>query len=97
MAIDQVDRRQNAPLLGERIKIVGRIRASRGNLDSALGGRSKIALAETLWPVLKRKIERAETRGTEQNIPIVSVLDQATDMARELPRRNVVIPLKERA
>lgn len=96
-AIDQVDRRRNVPPLGKRIEIVARIRASRGNLDSALGGRSKVALADALFPILKRKIERAETKGTERNISVVRVLDQATDMARELPRRNVVIPLKERA
>ena len=97
LAIDQVDRRPNAPPLGMRIEIVGRIRTSRGNLDKALGGTSKLVLAEALWPILKRKVEVAEKRGTERNISIVRVLDQATDMARELPRRNVVIPLKDRA
>jgi hypothetical protein len=94
-AINRVDRRRNAPSFKKRVEIVGRIRDSRGNLKDTLGGTSKVALAEALWPILKRKVERAEKRGTERNIAIVRVLDQATDMARG-PRRNVVIPLKER-
>lgn len=94
-AINQVDRRRNAPSFEKRIEIVGRLRASHGNLDNTLGGTSKVTLAEALWPILKRKIEIAEKRGTERNIAIVRVLDQAIDMAHG-PRRNVVIPLKER-
>jgi hypothetical protein len=95
-AINRADQRRNAPSFAKRVEIVSRIRASRGNLKDTLGGTSKLALAEALWPILKGKVERAET-GTERNIAIVRILDQATDVARELPRRNVVIPLKERA
>jgi hypothetical protein len=92
-AINEVDRRRNAPSLDERIEIVGCIRASRGKLKDTLGGTSKLALAEVLWPILKEKVECAESREAEEDIPIVRVLDQATDMARQ-PRQNVVIPLE---
>ena len=95
-AINKVDRRRNAPSLEKRIEIVGKIRARHGNLKDTLGGTSKLRLAEALWPILKGKVERAERRKTERNIAIVRVLDQATDLARELPQRNVVIPLKAR-
>lgn len=78
--------------LGQRIEIAGGIRRSRGSLDPLLGGGSKVELADALWPVLRRKVERAQGHGTEGRIPIVRVLDHATDMAHELPRRNVVIP-----
>lgn len=79
--------------LEKRIEIAGSIRASGGKLDPLLGRASKIDLAEVLWPVLRRKIKRAEGRGTERRIPIVRVLDHAIELAHDLPRSNVVIPL----
>jgi hypothetical protein len=75
---------------------VGNVRATRGNLDSVLGQASKVELADALWPVLERKVERARRLGTAERIPIVRIVNRAVDLARELPRRNVVIPLDAR-
>jgi hypothetical protein len=94
VAINEVDDRPKAPPLNQRIEIVARIRRERGNLDSTLKGQSKVGLAGALWPTLKAKIEHAEAEGHEQDIPIIRVLDQAANMAREFPRRNLVIPLR---
>ena len=80
--------------IDKRIEIAKSIRASRGSLEPLLGGASKVELAEALWPTLKRKIELAERRQTAHRIPIVRVVDRASALARELPRRNLVIPLR---
>lgn len=93
LATAQVDRRENLSLQ-KRIEMAGGIRASSGSLDPLLARASKIELADALWPVLRARIERAEGRGTERRIPIVRVLDRAIELAHELPRRNVVIPLQ---
>lgn len=94
-AIAQLDHRDRQPALRDRARQIGRVRSRRGNIASVMGGASKVALADELWPVLQRKIERAQQRKTETRIPIVRILDRATDLARELPRRNMVIPLYE--
>jgi hypothetical protein len=94
-AIDAVDTRKRQPSMARRVELVRDARDRRGRLDD-LGVGSKTDLAEELWPVLKRKVQLAERRGTVERIPIVRVLDRATDLAREFPRRNVVIPLRER-
>lgn len=93
MTIASIDRRARQPSLPERVRHIGTIRAQRGNLKTALGPSSKLDLADALWPTLEQKIRRAQARGTERRIPIVRVMDRATDLARELPRRNVVIPI----
>ena len=93
-AIARLDDRPRQPSLSERTSQVGRLRTSRGNINNLIGWTSKLDLADELWPVLERKIRRAEQSKTEGRIPIVRVLDRATDLARELPRRNVVIPLR---
>lgn len=67
--------------------------ARRGNIAQLLSWGSKRDLADELWPVLKRKVERAQARRAETRIPIVRVLDRATDLAHELPRGDVVIAL----
>ncbi|HTR75080.1 MAG TPA: hypothetical protein VMH33_07450 [Solirubrobacterales bacterium] len=95
VAINEVDDRPNAPSLNRRIEIVAHIRRERGNLDSTLKGRSKVALAGALWPILRAKIEVAEVDGRGLDIPIVRALEQGAKMAHEFPRRNLVIPLKE--
>lgn len=92
-AIARIDRRKRQPDLADRVEHVKRVRAANGNLKKVLGRTSKLELAEQLWPVLEAKIDRAVVRKTEERIPIVRVLDRATDLARELHRRNVVIPL----
>jgi hypothetical protein len=91
VATAKIDRRTNLSL-EKRVEMAESIRRSRGNLDPLLGSGSKVELADVLWPVLRRRVERAQGYGTERRIPIVRMLDHAIDMAHELPRRNVVIP-----
>lgn len=90
----KVDKR-DPPSIAQRIEVAGSIRASRGNLAPLLSGASKVELAKALMPVLQRKLERSQKHGTEERIPIVRVLDRAIELAHEMPRRNVVIPLKK--
>jgi hypothetical protein len=80
--------------VAQLVSHVRAVRDSGGNIASLLGRRSKIDLADTLWPALEGKIRAAEQRGTQARIPIVRVLDRATGLAREIPRRNIVIPLR---
>ncbi|MGO9888273.1 MAG: hypothetical protein ACLP0L_10260 [Solirubrobacteraceae bacterium] len=40
------------------------------------------------------KVKQAEKRGTVDRIPIVRVLDHATQLANEFTRGGVVIPFK---
>jgi hypothetical protein len=77
-----------------RVAMAARIRASRGSIAPLLGGASKLDLAEALWPVLEAKIRLAQKRGTQLRIPVVGVVDRAVTLAQELPRKNVVIPLR---
>jgi hypothetical protein len=88
---------KHCPSLERRLKAVARIRASRGNLDKLLGDGSKVDLAEVLWPILERKIERAVKVGTERRIPIVRTIDLAGELAHEYPRAELVIPLDRAA
>jgi hypothetical protein len=78
------------------IRAVAGVRSSHGNLKKFIGRRSKVALADELWPVLEKKIRRAERQKTMTRIPIVRVLVRATGIARELRRAHVVIPLHPR-
>ena len=95
-AIASLDTRSRQPAPRARVKHVGALRAQGGNLKSALPGVcSKLELAEGLWPVLEAKMRRAAMRGTLERIPLVRVLDRATDLAREFPRAGLVIPLEE--
>jgi hypothetical protein len=93
-ALARVDPRRRQPSFDQRLRLVARARLESGSLRSVMAGVSKVDLAEELWPVLHRRIRRAERHGTEHNIPVVRVLDRATDLARELPRRNLVISLR---
>jgi hypothetical protein len=90
----RLDKRSRKPTFNDRVELVSKLRAQRGNLDKMLGSISKVALADELWPVLERKIEVALARGTERRIPIVRVVHQAYALATELPRRNLVIALE---
>jgi hypothetical protein len=91
-----LDTRSRQPSTIERAKIIARLRATGGNLETLLGGASKVRLADALWPVLEKRIQRAEERGTADRIPVVRALDRATDLARLWPRSNVVIPLRSK-
>jgi hypothetical protein len=75
---------------------VARLRSLRAGLDSMFPNSSKGRLAQELWPVLEAKIRRAQSRGTVGNIAVVQVLDKATELAYEFPRRNLVIGLRPR-
>jgi hypothetical protein len=85
---------KSCPSLPRRIKAVGALRKKHGRLDELLGAGSKLALAEALWPVLERKIERASKAGTERRIPVVRAIDRAGELAHEYPRAELVIPLE---
>jgi hypothetical protein len=86
-----IDKRSRQPMRECRIELVTDARKRRGSLKD-LGAESKTDLAERLWPMLAQKIRLAERRGTVDRVPIVRVLHRATHLARELPRRNLVIP-----
>jgi hypothetical protein len=43
--------------------------------------------------MLETRLNRAVTHGTESKIPIVRMLDLATDLARGAPRRGVLLPI----
>jgi hypothetical protein len=85
---------KRCPSLKHRIDAVGRLRSRRGRLDELLGAGSKVDLAEALWPVLEKKISRAEGNKTERRIPIVRAIDLAGELAHEYPRAELVIPLE---
>ncbi len=95
-AIDALDTRTNKPSVVRLRQAIATLRVQRSNIDNVLHGVSKVDLALSLWPVLERKIKRAERRKTETRIPIVAVLDEAIQLAHELPRRNLVIDLEDR-
>ncbi len=94
LASEKVDRRTTLSS-AQRTTMAASIRASRGNLAPLLGRGSKVDLADSLWAVLEEKIKASKQRGTEARIPIVRVLDRALGLAHELPRKNVVIPLRK--
>jgi hypothetical protein len=97
-AIDALDSRSDKPGLPELARRLASVRSSKGSIEPLLPRTStKLDLADALWPVLEAKVDRALTRGTETRIPIVRVLDRATDIAHEYPRRGVVIPLRPAA
>ena len=93
LALARHDTRERQPTASQRTKLVAGARERRGNLKTVIGRKSKPALGPDLWPMLEQKIRLAQTRGTEERIPIVRMLDRATDLAREISRRNIVIPL----
>ena len=94
-AIASIDQAASQPTLQARTTHIGQLRAQRSNLKKALWpGASKVDLAEALWPVMLGKVKQAEKRGTVDRIPIVRVLDHATQLANEFTRGGVVIPLK---
>jgi hypothetical protein len=67
--------------LEQRRQMVANLRTQQGNLKKMLGRVSKLDLAEALWPVLERRIARAQAHGTEARIPVVRVLREALQVA----------------
>jgi hypothetical protein len=93
--IASLDNAPGRPSAAERTVQVATVRERQGNLKSVLKGLSKPRLADALWPVLEARIERAITRGTEHKIPIVRMLDHATELARGVPRQGVLLPIAD--
>jgi hypothetical protein len=94
-AMAAIDRRDRQPTFEKRIELTAKIRAQKSNLKNIMGKASKVELARELWPVLERKIKRAEKQGTEGRIPVVRGLDLAIKLAHELPRNNLVITIED--
>lgn len=92
-AIDKLDRRERKPGRKHLVKLLAQARAGRKNLKPLLKGFGKIELAEELWPLLERKLDRALSKQAEARIPVVPILDEATQMAHEFGRGNTVIAL----
>jgi hypothetical protein len=91
-AVAEVRRGRSQP---DRTAKIAEIRQAQGNLKKVLGSHtSKLKLAEALWPILERKIERSRKHGTQERLPVVRALYQAQKMARG-PRRGIVIPLEK--
>jgi hypothetical protein len=92
-AMDRIDTRSRRMTFEKRLELVQDARAGLKNFKLALGGVSKLDLADELWPVLEKKILRADARGRADAVPIVAVLDRALELAREYPRRGLVLSL----
>lgn len=96
-ALLTLQRGPTRPSLQELVSRVASVRRGQGNIASLMPGVSKVDLADALWPLLDAKIDRALARGTERRIPIVRMIDRAIELAQEVPRRGVVIPLRRAA
>jgi hypothetical protein len=92
-AIDKLDHRPRKPSCEKLVELVTQFRANKTNLKPLLKGSGKPELAEQLWPLLERKLDRALAKRTETRIPVVPVIDEATRMAQEYGRGNTVIAL----
>jgi hypothetical protein len=72
---------------------VAKWREREGNLAKIIRGveLSKPALAEALWPTLRRRIEGARLDNTLDLIPVVRVVRHALDLARVSRRQRAII------
>lgn len=95
-AIDRLDPRPNKPSLEQLVSRVATFRAKGGNLGNLLFRTSKLDLADELWPLLERRLERARSGSDGRRIPIVRVLDRALKLAHEFGRGRVVLALEPR-
>jgi hypothetical protein len=95
-AIDKLDGRTRKPTRDRLVKFVADARAGKKNLDNLLHGFGKVQLADALWTVLERKVGFALERETPTRIPVVSVAEEAVQMAQEYGRGNTVIALEPR-
>lgn len=94
-ALASIDHRARQPTLADRISRLRNLRRQHSSINDAIAWGSKLDLADALWPTLLEKIRRAEKGQTVSQIPIVRVLDRATQLANEFPRGSIVIPLKQ--
>jgi hypothetical protein len=94
-AIASLDSRDRQPSLQERRESIARMRAKNTNLKKGAlwPGISKIALAETLWPTLRQRVDTARRHGTHHRIPVIRVLDHAVDLANATHRGQVLLRL----
>jgi hypothetical protein len=93
-ALASIDQRTRQPTLADRISRLRELRRQHASVNEAIAWGSKLDLADALWPTLLTKITRAEKHDRVDQIPIVRILDRATQLANEFPRGSVVIPLK---
>lgn len=89
-ALAAVKRRQTQLKLSELRARVQAERNRHGNLKNLLGGSSKITLAKHLWPVLLKKIEKAQARDSLLKVPVCRTLIEAVELAVEYPRSSLV-------
>jgi hypothetical protein len=92
-AIDKLDQRPRKPAPEKLLELVSRFRAGNKNLKPLLKASGKPELADELWPLLERKLDRALAKQTETRIPVVPIVDEATRMAQEYGRGTTVIAL----
>lgn len=95
-AILRLDPRAAKPTLQQLLARVASLRASKGNLGNLLFRTSKLDLADELWPLLERRLERVRTGADGRRIPIVRVLDHALELAHEFGRGRIVLALEPR-
>jgi hypothetical protein len=80
---------------GDRLDLAGleadvaEARARRTGLKGVLNGASKVKLADALWPTLEAKL----SGPNGDSLPIVRIVDLATELAHEHPRRGALIEL----
>jgi hypothetical protein len=85
--------RHTRKAIDELAGVVASLRTQRANLETINQRVSKVELADALWPVMERRLDRAHLRGNVSRAPIVRILDLALELAFELPRRGIAITL----
>ncbi len=96
IAIDELDRRARKPPLAQRVQAIANVRRDNGNLKKTVlrGVAGKRLLADHLWPMLERKLDRGIERDAATRIPIVRVIDEALNLAHEFSRGSWVVALE---
>jgi hypothetical protein len=73
---------------------VAKHRAERKDIKTMLP-RGKADLADLLWPTLRRRVVRAQKRGTHHRIPAVQVLERARQIVLDVPSGETALALRE--
>lgn len=66
---------------------MAQFRAGGKNLKPLLKMSGKPELADELWPLLERKLDRALAKQTETRIPVVPITDEAMRMVAQVRAR----------